>query len=174
MYGGNLSPKVETVSLGANVQDGKIPEGLTAVAIEAKRAREHGFADAELDRAKKWILASYERAFNERDKTESSSYAQEYLDNFLDQEPSPGIAYEYRLLQQVLPGIAATEVSGLAANLFADDSRVVLITAPQKPESTSSTTRSRSASTSGATVRRRQFPASTSSPYLLRTVNLDR
>ena len=134
MYGGNLSPKVETVALGANVQSGGIIDGMTAVGIEAKRARQFGFAATELDRAKKRMSAQYERAYSERDKTESSSYAQEYLDNFLEQEPSPGIAYEYRLLQQVLPGIAATEVSGLAANLFADDSRVVLVTAPQKPD----------------------------------------
>ncbi len=132
MYSGNLSPTVETVSFGVNVQDGKIPEGLTAVAIEAKRAREHGFADAELDRAKKWMLASYERAYNERDKTESSSFAQEYLNHFLEVEPSPGIEYEYKLVQQLLPGISASEVSAIAKTLLADDSRVVLALTPQK------------------------------------------
>jgi zinc protease len=132
MYSGNLSPKVETVSLGVNVQDGKIPEGLTAVAIEAKRAREYGFADAELDRAKKWILSSYERAYNERDKTESASFTQEYLDHFLEQEPSPGIEYEYKLVQQLLPGISAAEVSATAKTLLAADSRVALALTPEK------------------------------------------
>ena len=134
MFGGNLSPKVETVGLGANVQSGGVIEGMTAVALEAKRAREYGFGAPALDRAKKRILAEYDRAYSERDKTESSSFAQEYLDNFLEAEPSPGIAYEYRLVQQVLPGISAAEVSALAKTLFADDSRVVLVTAPQKPD----------------------------------------
>jgi zinc protease len=134
IFGGTLSPKVETVGLGANVQSGGLVAGMTAVGIEAKRARQFGFGAPELDRAKKRMAAQYERAFNERDKTESSSYAQEYLNNFLEDEPSPGIAYEYRLLQQVLPGISASEVSGLAKDLFADDSRVVLVTAPQKPD----------------------------------------
>jgi zinc protease len=134
IYGGNLSPKVETVALGANVQSGGIPDGLSAIGIEAKRARQFGFGATELDRAKKRMSAQYQRAYSERDKTESSSYAQEYLDNFLEDEPSPGIDYEYRLLQQVLPGISAAEVSGLAKDLFVDDSRVVLVTAPQKPD----------------------------------------
>ncbi|HTI38462.1 MAG TPA: insulinase family protein [Vicinamibacterales bacterium] len=133
-YGGNLSPKVDTVALGANVQSGGILDGMTAIGIEAKRARQFGFAASELDRAKKRMSAQYERAYNERDKTESSSYAQEYLDNFLEDEPSPGIDYEYRLLQQVLPGISAAEVSSLAKELFSDDSRVVLVNAPQKPD----------------------------------------
>ncbi|HWK10500.1 MAG TPA: insulinase family protein [Vicinamibacterales bacterium] len=134
MFGGNLSPKVESVALGANVQSGGLIDGMTAVGIEAKRARQFGFGATELDRAKRRMSAQYERAYSERDKTESSSYAQEYLDNFLENEPSPGIGYEYRLLQQVLPGISASEVSGLATDLFADDSRVVLVTAPQKPD----------------------------------------
>ena len=71
--------------------------------IEAKRVREFGFGAAELERAKKWMAAFYERAYTERDKTESGSFAQEYLNYFLDDEPSPGIEYEYRLVQQLLP-----------------------------------------------------------------------
>ena len=134
IYGGNLSPKVETVALGANVQSGGTVDGMTAISIEAKRARQFGFAATELDRAKKRMSAQYDRAYSERDKTESSSYAQEYLNNFLEDEPSPGIDYEYRLLKQVLPGVSVDEVSGLAKDLFADDSRVVLVTAPQKAD----------------------------------------
>ena len=94
-------------SIGASVQDGKIPEGLSAVAIEAKRVREFGFGAGEMDRARKWMAAFYERAYTERDKTESGSFAQEYLNHFLEGEPSPGIDYEYALVQQLLPGINA-------------------------------------------------------------------
>ncbi|HEY2434706.1 MAG TPA: insulinase family protein [Vicinamibacterales bacterium] len=129
---GPLSQDVETVSLGAGVEDGKIAEGLTAVAIEAKRAREFGFSASELDRARKWMLAFYERAYTERDKTESGSFAQEYLDDFLEREPSPGIAYEYRLVQQLLPTVTVGEVSALAKTLLAEDGRVILATSPQK------------------------------------------
>src|SRR3954462_1193776 len=62
---GPLSKDVETVSLGAGVEDGRIAEGLQAVAVEAKRAREFGFGPAELERTRKWMLAFYERAFTE-------------------------------------------------------------------------------------------------------------
>jgi zinc protease len=134
MFGEGLSKTVETVSLGANVQSGKIAEGLAAVAIEAKRAREFGFNAGELDRAKKWMAASYERAYSERDKTESGSFAQEYLNHFLEAEPSPGIEYEYKLVQQLLPGISAAEVTALGKTLLADESRVILATSPQKAD----------------------------------------
>ena len=130
---GPLSKDVEVVSLGASVEDGKITEGLSAVAVEAKRARQFGFSASELDRARKWMLAFYERAYSERDKTESGSFAQEYLDYFLEQEPSPGIGYEYKLVQQLLPTVTVDEVSALAKTLLSEDGRVILATSPQKP-----------------------------------------
>src|SRR5262245_30013065 len=130
---GPLSPDVETVSLGVSVEDGKIAEGLQAVAVEAKRAREFGFGDAELERTRKWMLAYYERAYTERDKTESGSFAQEYLDYFLEDEPSPGIEYEYKLVQQLSPTITRQEVSALAKTLLSEDGRVILATSPEKP-----------------------------------------
>lgn len=134
MFGEGLSKDVETVSLGVNVQSGKIAEGLSAVAIEAKRAREFGFAPGELERAKKWMTAFYERAYTERDKTESGAFAQEYLNHFLEDEPSPGIEYEYKLVQQLLPGITAAEVTALGKSLLAAESRVILATSPQKAD----------------------------------------
>ncbi|HET7694421.1 MAG TPA: insulinase family protein [Vicinamibacterales bacterium] len=134
MFGEGLSKTVETVSLAANVQSGRIADGLAAVAIEAKRAREFGFNAGELDRAKKWMAAFYERAYTERDKTESGSFAQEYLNHFLEGEPSPGIEYEYKLVQQLLPSISAAEVTALGKTLLADESRVILATSPQKAD----------------------------------------
>jgi zinc protease len=129
---GPLSKDVETVSLGAGVEDGKIADGLTAIALEAKRAREFGFGAAELERTRKWMLAYYERAYTERDKTESGSFAQEYLDYFLEDEPTPGIEYEYKLVQQLIPTITLQEVSALAKTLLSEDGRVILATSPQK------------------------------------------
>jgi zinc protease len=131
---GTLSAAVETFSLGARVQDGKLQDGLNALAIEARRAKQFGFGPAELDRGKKWLAAFLERAYTERDKTESGSFAQEYLDYFLEGQPSPGIAYEYRLGQQMLPGITTADASAVANVLLADASRVVLATAPQKAD----------------------------------------
>jgi zinc protease len=132
-YESGLSPDTSTVGLGVAVQEGKIPAGLAAAAIEAKRAVQHGFGPAELDRAKKRITASYDRAYAERDKTESGSYVQEYVNHFLEDEPSPGIEYERNLVQSMLPGISAEEVTAAAKDLFGDTSRVILAVSPDKP-----------------------------------------
>ena len=133
-YGGNLSPRVDTFTLGASVQDGKIEPGLSSLVVEANRVKQHGFGPSELDRAKKWIFASYERAYTEREKTETGSYVQEYVNHFLLDEPSPGIAYERQLVTQFVPGITAAEIAEVARRLFADGSRVILAVSPQKPD----------------------------------------
>lgn len=129
----SLGPTVDTFSLSARVKDGNLAAGLTALTIEARRASQHGFTATELDRAKRSLTSAYERAYNERDKSESGSFAQEYLNYFLSKEPSPGIAYEYRLVQQVLPGITLAEVNTLArSRLGQGEGQVVLATLPQK------------------------------------------
>jgi zinc protease len=131
-YESGLSPTTSTVGLGVSVQEGKIPSGLSAVVIEANRTVQHGFGAAELDRAKKRITASYERAYAERDKSESGSYVQEYVNHFLEDEPSPGIAWERDAVQALLPGITAAEVTAAAKTLFNNESRVILAVSPQK------------------------------------------
>src|SRR5258705_1510529 len=129
---GNLSGKVSTFSMSAGVQDGRIEDGLTVLAAEAKRVKEFGFTASEMDRAKQSIAAFYERAYNERDKTESPSFAAEYLRHFFIAEPSSGIAYEYQLVKQLLPTITTNDASALAKSVLNDDSRVVLAVSPQK------------------------------------------
>lgn len=133
-YGGELGADVETFSFGASAPEGTIPDALSSLAVEEKRVLEHGFGAGEFDRAKKWMLAFYERAYAERDKTESSSFAREYVSLFLTREPSPGIEYEYKLVQQLLPTITQEEVTAAAKTLLSTRSRVVLATSPEKKD----------------------------------------
>ena len=79
------------------------------------------------------MAAFYERAYTERDKTESGSFAQEYLNHFLEgRADARASTTSTQLVQQLLPGITAAEVTALGKTLLADDSRVILATSPQK------------------------------------------
>ena len=130
---GALSRTVDAFEFEAGVPNGALEAGVTLLATEGKRLRDYGFSPSELDRAKLWMSALYDRAYNERDKNESGSYVQEYLNYFLEGEPTPGIEYEHQLVGQMLPGITADEASDLARRLLTDDSRVLLAVSPQKP-----------------------------------------
>jgi zinc protease len=98
---------------------------------EALRTAEHGFAPSELDRAKRELEASYRRAWEERDKTRSASYAREYGRHFLEEEASPGIDFEYELVTAMLPEIGLAEVTEVAGEYLGSANRVVTVSAPQ-------------------------------------------
>ncbi len=116
--------------LSAEVAAGGTAAGLEAVLREARRADQFGFGAAELDRAKRALLAGYERAFNERNTAESPPLANELVRHFLEAEPAPGIAYEFELAKRFVPAVTAEEVTELIRRLVRDDNRVVLGVAP--------------------------------------------
>lgn len=118
--------------LGAAVKEDGIPKGLETLLTEALRVRQHGFTQTELDREKTEMLRGIEQAYNERDKTESVQFADEYIRNFLEKEPIPGIQYEFELYKKFLPTIQLADVNRLASQWITDGNRVVLVSAPEK------------------------------------------
>lgn len=122
----------ESAMLAALVNDDGIERGLDALITESARAARFGFTAAELERAKLDTLRMYENAFAERDKEESADLAAEYIRAFTQQEPIPGITYEYGLVQRFVPEVTLEEVNKVAKD-WAGGSRVVLVSAPQKP-----------------------------------------
>ena len=122
----------DAFTLGAGVKDGGIERGLEALLVEARRVDQFGFLESELSRQKQAVLRAYERAYAERDKTNSESYVAEYIGNFLDREAIPGIEYEYRLAQQLIPTITLQDVNGLASRWITDENRVIIAESPLK------------------------------------------
>ncbi len=122
----------EAANLMALVGENGIERGLDALVTESARAARYGFTPGELDRAKRDLLRFYEGAFAERDKEESADLAAEYIRNFAQQEPLPGIRYEYEMVQRFVPGVTLEEINKVAKD-WAGGSRVVLVNAPQKP-----------------------------------------
>ena len=129
-----LGLTIEATSVSARVNDGAVDRGLRALGEEIARVRQHGFGAAELDRAKRSALASYERAFNERSTTESSTYASELLRHYLSDEAAPGIEIELELVRQFLPTITAQEIGAIARDVFSDRNRVVIASSPEKKD----------------------------------------
>lgn len=109
---------------------------LNALVREIERVKQFGFTDAELDRAKKRELASIEQAYNNRNKTESADYVQEYINHFLIQEPAPGVAAEYNYYNVLLPTIKLDEVNALVNPLKENPRMFVSLTGPSQSDYT--------------------------------------
>jgi zinc protease len=130
---GSLVRTAEASTLSAAVKDDGVERGLEALFVEADRVARFGFTATELDREKRDIARSLERAVTEKDNQNSADLAAEYSRNFLEAEPIPGIVYENELYKRFLPGISLDELNALARTWSPDRSRVVMVSAPEKP-----------------------------------------
>lgn len=126
-----LSNKHVFVS-SALVSEIGVETGLKALITENERLKRHGFTESELERLKKVLLNQYERSYNERDKTESSAFAGEYIRNFLKNEPIPGIEFEYKYVEKILPTITLNEINALTNRLITPENLVIVVQAPEK------------------------------------------
>lgn len=98
---------------------------------EVVRACKTGFTDSELARAKDELKASYEKAYNERDKTDSDAQAQELIRHFIDNEPAPGIEAEWQLMQQFLPMLPVQAFNEAVKEIIKPENQVLVVTMPQ-------------------------------------------
>jgi len=130
-YGGMVRTKNAYTSFAVVGPDG-IETGLKTLLVENQRVKNHGFTQSELDRYKTIYLSRLEKSYKEKDKTESASYVGEYINHFLEGEPSPGIKAEYKFTEKMLPSITLEEVNKLANDWIKDNNRVVVIMAPEK------------------------------------------
>jgi zinc protease len=95
---------------------------LDALMQEKNSVRQFGFTAAEFDRAKKIEAREYESMFNEFSKSNSASFAAEYIRNFLTNEPIPGIKNEYLYFKEFAEGISLEEMNQFAKKATPDDS----------------------------------------------------
>jgi zinc protease len=119
-------------SLALSPSEGRELAGLEALAVEAERVRQHGFLEAELDRQRVDFVRAFERAYEERETTDSRSFVDGYVDNFLDGDPYPDVGQRLELVRQLLPGIEIAEINTRARSWSTGEDRVILVTAPEE------------------------------------------
>jgi zinc protease len=130
-----LTPRYRSYNASASLGAGGATAAIDALVQENERARRYGFSAAELERVKKTVLRTYERIWNERDKTDSAIYASEYMRHFLEGEGIPGIEAEYRYVKALLPGIGLDEINAYAKRTIPENSgKLVVYTGPTKAE----------------------------------------
>lgn len=110
---GNLVRGYESFTASISMGNSDTTRGLAAFEEEMGRIKKFGFTQPELDREKKDMLSEIEKAYNERNKTESANYVEEYISNFLDKEPIPGVANEFNYYKELLPAITLDDVNNV-------------------------------------------------------------
>lgn len=146
--------------------NGGANKALAALMEEIERVKRFGFTQPELDRTKQNLMAGMDKQFNEKNKTESSGYAEEYIRNFLTNEPIPGIAVEYGYYQSLLPQITLDDVNNVAKKTQQTPNFLISMTGPVASAGNSLPTSDELLATATTTAARTDI-----TPYQEKTVN---
>ena len=102
-YGSFIGRTTDIYSLSVGSKENQIEKSIELLLTENERVRQYGFTPTELEREKNEIISNYEKMAKESDKTESESYADEFVRNYLDKECIPGIQKEYEIAKEFIP-----------------------------------------------------------------------
>lgn len=131
---GNFLADIDAFTISVTAKPGQLEQAAKQVLSVNEQARQFGFTETELERAKKSLLNTLEKQWKERDKTNSINYVNEYLSNFTKGDAIPGITYEYNFVKNNLPGIKLQQLNNLAKILNSTDNRVIIVEAPEKDQ----------------------------------------
>ena len=127
-----LAKTKDALTVQGVAKGGDITGAYEAIYRELLRAVRGGFTQSEYDRAKAEFISRIEKAYNERNKTNSAAYVQEYVDNFLDGNPIPGVETDYQIyeaLSQMIP--LAMINQQLLPELVPADNRILMVMMPE-------------------------------------------
>lgn len=127
-----LAKTKDALSMVGVAKEGDITPVLQSIYREALRAQRGGFTVGEFQRAKDEYMSRLERAYNNRNDRENNPFVQEYVRNFIDNEPIPSIEAEYQLMQVITPMITVDIINQMLPELITADNRVVWALLPEK------------------------------------------
>jgi zinc protease len=132
-YYGNLWVRTcEAFQVSISVKEDGADKGMKAVLTETERVKRYGFTQPELDRFKKTYLKDAEKHYNERDKQESGNIVWQCVYHFLENEPAPGVEFNYEFLKKNLETIKLVDINKLAGEWINDKNEVAIVMGIEK------------------------------------------
>ena len=129
-----ISRTKEAFALSISCKQDNILGGIIAAVGVAEQARQHGFTQSELDRAKSLYLNAAERRYKMRDDYRNSHYVNACVSNFLTGEPLVSVEYELENTRKLDREVSLDEVNAATRDLITDSNQVVVMYAPDKEE----------------------------------------
>jgi len=129
--GNFVAGKSRAFTFSITPKNGEFANGLERGLAELFRVDQHGFTVSEFERAKESIIASYERRYNERDKTESQVFARELVSHFQELRSAPGIEVEFELAKEFLKDMKIEEVNQMVSQLITAENVIFEVSLPE-------------------------------------------
>lgn len=119
----------------ALLNDRPVKDAIDALISGTESVKKFGVLPSELERAKSSLLNQIERAYKDKDKTESAELVNVYLNNFLTNSPAIGISDQTNFIKQILPTITLDEVNALTKRMESKQGKFSLLMASDKSKS---------------------------------------
>ena len=134
-YGGFLG-NLDAFTSYVVAKGGNVEKGMKAILEETERAKKFGFMASEFARAKTSYMVGQERAYKEKDKTDSEQLAEGLVGAFTEDENLTSPDFSYEFTKKYLDGIKLEEVNALGNVLITKENRAVIVMAPEKDKAT--------------------------------------
>ncbi|MDP4186207.1 MAG: insulinase family protein, partial [Bacteroidota bacterium] len=131
-YGSYIARTRNFYYINVGAKTNEEARALEAIMKENVRVKQHGFTATELERAKTNMMTMMESAYNSREKRSNDQFCTEAARHFLENEPFPGIEYEYAFYKEILPKITLEEINALAPKWLTKENRVIVVSGPEK------------------------------------------
>ena len=118
----------DAFNLAGSAKEGHELQALAAMYREAQRVRQFGFTATEYDRTKAEYLSQLESSYANRNKIKNDQFGDEYRDNYLGNEPIPGIETEYQIMSQLIPMLPVDMINEYAKDLISDNDTNLVVT----------------------------------------------
>lgn len=127
-----VSRTKDAFSLSISCKQDNVLGGVSVAVGEVERARQHGFTQSELERAKKLYLNAAERQLKMEKDYKNSHYVSQCVNNFLEGEPILTPTYNLQLVKLFDGEVSLDEVNSQVGEIITDKNQVFIMYEPDK------------------------------------------
>ena len=127
-----VSRTKDAFSLSISCKQDNVLGGVSVAVGEVERARQHGFTQSELERAKKLYLNTAERQLKMEKDYKNSHYVSQCVNNFLEGEPILTPTYNLQLVKLFDGEVSLAEVNSQVGEIITDKNQVFIMYGPDK------------------------------------------
>lgn len=127
-----VSRTKDAFSLSISCKQDNVLGGVSVAVGEVERARQHGFTQSELERAKKLYLNAAERQLKMEKDYKNSHYVSQCVNNFLEGEPILTPTYNLQLVKLFDGEVSLAEVNSQVGEIITDKNQVFIMYGPDK------------------------------------------
>jgi len=127
-----VSRTKDAFSLSISCKQDNVLGGVSVAVGEVERARQHGFTQSELERAKKLYLDAAERQLKMEKDYKNSHYVSQCVNNFLEGEPILTPTYNLQLVKLFDGEVRLDEVNSQVGEIITDKNQVFIMYGPDK------------------------------------------